>query len=912
MTALDDFVAEHDRPAAPGGAADLLRARDRGRGGPARARPELAALLDRLESAEGALRAARAASRSALEEQVQHHNAHHADSRQAERTRRALTSTCSRARCSTSTTSRTSCGSSTCSSASRRGEDAQRRKLRDPSRYMAKELRRLRAAPRQPASCRRAPASERRRTPSPTPTWGAIRLDHLEQCLDTIRDGGGRGRPGRVRHRPRRRRRSSCAAYLEAHEMPVPRGVGRRPVRRRPAARRRTATPSCFRPTSTPCATASTASACSTSGSRFLQGAAERRSPRRRSSGSRCCASAASDRGRGRRGARGALRQGRARRASWSSTTTATPDCQEAVDGSAPSAASSSRSSGSTGAAPAGARPSAAEAATPDRRRAPGPAPPAHGTPADRDQGPLGRRRLLQHAARGGAHAPLALPRLPAGHRRPRLRGDRGRERLRPDAAARRGVRPRASAPSSATSTSGEDATPSPAPALNRGIADRRGRAVALMIDGAHVLTPGVLRFGDARPDDLRARGRRRRSSGTSGRASRTRRSPRATTASYEDRLFEQIDWPTDGYRLFDDRPLHRRPRLVRRAVGEQLHLRAARRCSSRSGLMDESFSMPGGGFANLDFFERMATLARRQPGDDPRRGLVPPGARRHDHERRRARRAQRPARLATTSITRSCAGARSTVPASDMHYVGSLPDGGAAHEGAADGRPRVLQARPRRRHRRPAGQADPDARGAADRVRRRVLAQQGVAARRPGSGSWTGTAADRPVRLPGAAGPGQAGLDHRDRHRAAAAGRCSWRRSATCSATARSSRSTTTAVPRLVEHPRITYLRAGSVRRRPRPPRRASSSARVRARLLILGAAKFDDLMQPLRALLAAGPGGLLRGARGHDPERPPGLDRLRPRAASRRRSGSPTAGTSRPTHGSSATRSRSIPAAS
>ena len=37
----------------------------------------------------------------------------------------------------------------------------------------------------------------------------------------------------------------------------------------------------------------------------------------------------------------------------------------------------------------------------------------------------------------------------------------------------------------------GSDATPSPAYALNRGIAISRGESLALMIDGAHVLTPG-------------------------------------------------------------------------------------------------------------------------------------------------------------------------------------------------------------------------------------------------------------------------------------------------------------------------------------------------------------------------------------------------------------------------------------
>ena len=42
----------------------------------------------------------------------------------------------------------------------------------------------------------------------------------------------------------------------------------------------------------------------------------------------------------------------------------------------------------------------------------------------------------------------------------------------------------------------GADASPSPAHALNRGLSSHGARAVAVMIDGAHVLTPGVLRFG--------------------------------------------------------------------------------------------------------------------------------------------------------------------------------------------------------------------------------------------------------------------------------------------------------------------------------------------------------------------------------------------------------------------------------
>ena len=61
MTALDDFIAEHDRPLRRRRAADLLRPRDRRRGGAARRGSRSSPrVLDRLESAEGKRRAARA------------------------------------------------------------------------------------------------------------------------------------------------------------------------------------------------------------------------------------------------------------------------------------------------------------------------------------------------------------------------------------------------------------------------------------------------------------------------------------------------------------------------------------------------------------------------------------------------------------------------------------------------------------------------------------------------------------------------------------------------------------------------------------------------------------------------------------------------------------------------------------
>ena len=141
--------------------------------------------------------------------------------------------------------------------------------------------------------------------------------------------------------------------------------------------------------------------------------------------------------------------------------------------------------------------------------------------------------------------------------------------------AARRGVRRRVRS-RVPLRRHGDDAHPSPVAALNGASPSPRGDAVALMIDGAHVLTPGVLRYGLA--------------------GSATYAPAIVSTQQWYVGPGQQGDAIDDGYdqayedRLFDgdragrrrlspvrDRPLHRRPRLARRVVGEQLHLRVAR-----------------------------------------------------------------------------------------------------------------------------------------------------------------------------------------------------------------------------------------------------------------------------------------------------------------------------------------------
>ena len=152
----------------------------------------------------------------------------------------------------------------------------------------------------------------------------------------------------------------------------------------------------------------------------------------------------------------------------------------------------------------------------------------------------------------------------------------------------------------------GAEATPSPTVALNRAIKLARGKTFALMIDGAHLLTPGVLRFGMA---GLRC---------YSPAIVATQQwyvgpgqQPIVVEQGYdrdrEDDLFRSIDWPSDGYRLFEishfigdrdwfDGVLESNCLFVPRALLEQV------------GGFDDSFSMPGGGYVNLDLWERLGS----------------------------------------------------------------------------------------------------------------------------------------------------------------------------------------------------------------------------------------------------------------------------------------------------------------
>ena len=155
----------------------------------------------------------------------------------------------------------------------------------------------------------------------------------------------------------------------------------------------------------------------------------------------------------------------------------------------------------------------------------------------------------------------------------------------------------------------------SPAYAINLGLAAARADIVGVMIDGARILSPGLLRFA-LEGVSLRERtvvctlgyylGFDYQSFAThwGGHDGQT-----------EAALLARIDWPSDGYRLFEiATPDESSGGSGLLPLGESnaLFMRASLWKELRGA--DERFTEPGGGLINIDLYKRALALADVQP----------------------------------------------------------------------------------------------------------------------------------------------------------------------------------------------------------------------------------------------------------------------------------------------------------
>jgi len=149
------------------------------------------------------------------------------------------------------------------------------------------------------------------------------------------------------------------------------------------------------------------------------------------------------------------------------------------------------------------------------------------------------------------------------------------------------------------------DPAPSPAKALNLGAQLAMGTWVCPVIDGARMVTPGLIynvqklmnisadpiiatlgwHLGDKPQQDNVAHG-----------YNQTR----------EDELLRHINWPEDGYKLFDISCLGKSAGVAwLKPISESNVLFMRKSTYQALGGYDEAFDIPGGGLVNLDFFKR-------------------------------------------------------------------------------------------------------------------------------------------------------------------------------------------------------------------------------------------------------------------------------------------------------------------
>lgn len=157
------------------------------------------------------------------------------------------------------------------------------------------------------------------------------------------------------------------------------------------------------------------------------------------------------------------------------------------------------------------------------------------------------------------------------------------------------------------------NAATSPAAALNLGARLARGSVLGFLVDGARLVTPGVLRHVES--------------------AFLAFQNPIVTIPGWhlgpkpqqlsvlegynqllEDRLLDSIDWPREGYKLFKiSVPSASWIKGCFIDLSESNAVFLARGTFEAIGGFDERFNFPGGGLLNLDFYYRAATSPNTQ-----------------------------------------------------------------------------------------------------------------------------------------------------------------------------------------------------------------------------------------------------------------------------------------------------------
>jgi glycosyltransferase involved in cell wall biosynthesis len=154
-----------------------------------------------------------------------------------------------------------------------------------------------------------------------------------------------------------------------------------------------------------------------------------------------------------------------------------------------------------------------------------------------------------------------------------------------------------------------DPAPSSPAPAINRGLAEARGRVIGVMIDGARIVTPGLLHFA-RHGVELFPRAVVATLGWYLGRDQQRWAMESGYNQAREDALLASVEWELDGYRLFEISSFDESSTDGWFAqIAESNALFLSRESWDLLGGVEERFDTPGGGFINFDILTRAVEM---------------------------------------------------------------------------------------------------------------------------------------------------------------------------------------------------------------------------------------------------------------------------------------------------------------
>jgi glycosyltransferase involved in cell wall biosynthesis len=156
--------------------------------------------------------------------------------------------------------------------------------------------------------------------------------------------------------------------------------------------------------------------------------------------------------------------------------------------------------------------------------------------------------------------------------------------------------------------------TPSPCEALNYGVQIAHGKHVMLCIDGARILSPNILHLSYL-ATKMYATPFVYTLSMHIGKKLQNLLVEENYSQAQEDQLLNSIQWQADGYNLFEVSTLAGSSKYgYFSQISESNCFLIPKYTYTEIGGFDQKFSSPGGGLANLDFFNRLHEIKNIDP----------------------------------------------------------------------------------------------------------------------------------------------------------------------------------------------------------------------------------------------------------------------------------------------------------